>query len=187
MNKNGTLSVSALSIKTSWIRIKLWKCKSLIKSLQLQFFQKIKGEIEKWQGEPRVKRRAAYASPNDRTSPAPALDQPQPLSSWPGSGADRQGPGWGRDLRGFFWRTPSRKLDHWKVLKRGAELALVYQESQAFLATFKSTSQYLHNCLEYCQWRFNYQPKLVVVSSKKPKAGAFKDLVITSQDGERVY
>lgn len=61
-----------------------------------------------------------------------------------------------------------------RLLKEGHELALIYQESKDFPATFKGTSQYLHNCLEYCQWRFNYQPKLVVVSGKKPKAGVLE-------------
>ncbi|MGM9904841.1 polysaccharide deacetylase family protein, partial [Lactobacillus sp.] len=61
-----------------------------------------------------------------------------------------------------------------QLLKEGHELALVYQESKAFPATFKGASQYLHNCLEYCQWRFNYQPKLVVVSGKKSKAGVLE-------------
>lgn len=86
-----------------------------------------------------------------------------------------------------FGELQAESLTIERLLKEGHELALVYQESQAFPATFKGTSQYLHNCLEYCQWRFNYQQKLVVVSSKKPKARVFKDLVITSPDGERVY
>ena len=66
-----------------------------------------------------------------------------------------------------FGELQAESLTIESLLKEGHELTLVYQESQAFPATFKGTSQYLHNCLEYCQWRFNYQPKLVVVSSKK--------------------
>ncbi|WP_201335795.1 polysaccharide deacetylase family protein, partial [Lactobacillus nasalidis] len=61
-----------------------------------------------------------------------------------------------------------------RLLAAGNELALVYRPSNAFPANFRGCSQYLNNCLKYCQWRFGYRPKLLVVSAKKPAAGVLE-------------
>lgn len=60
------------------------------------------------------------------------------------------------------------------LLEEGHELALVYQPSSAFPATFKGTVDYLHNCLAYAKWRYDYQPKLVFLAPKNAKKGVLE-------------
>ena len=61
-----------------------------------------------------------------------------------------------------------------KLIKMGQEIGILFTPAGSYPADYSGTARYIHDCLCYMNWRYNYAPRVVMMTKEPSDAGVLE-------------
>lgn len=61
-----------------------------------------------------------------------------------------------------------------KLIDMGQEIGILFTPAGSYTADYSGTAHYIHDCLCYMKWRYNYAPRIVMMTKEPSDAGVLE-------------